>query len=225
MRFLLGLFALLACCPALAAIPPVPSPAALCETAITSAEFAGRLPPRMLSAIALTESGRLDERGRARPWPWTINAEGEGRWFESKAEAVAAVKALQARGVKSIDVGCMQVNLMYHPNAFASLDEAFDPTANARYAVRFLNELYAASHDWSRAIASYHSDTPGLGEAYRALVMGRWQRPDLYVSRPANLRQAAYRAFPDRSQVYGAFGSSRAYGLLALPDPPLAVRR
>ena len=36
----------------------------------------------------------------------------------------------------------MQVNLMHHPNAFADLDEAFDPAANARYAVTFLSALY-----------------------------------------------------------------------------------
>ena len=46
---------------------------------------------------------------------------------QTRQQAVAAVQALQARGVRSIDVGCLQVNLMYHPIAFASLDDAFDP--------------------------------------------------------------------------------------------------
>ena len=71
-----------------------------------------------------------------------------------RREAVAAVRGLQARGVRSIDVGCMQVNLMHHPDAFPSLDVAFDPQANAAYAARFLKELYAQTGDWTRATAA-----------------------------------------------------------------------
>ena len=101
-----------------------------------------RLPLRLLGAIAEVESGRPDSAGKVRPWPWTINVEGRGEFFASKQQAIDAVRAVQAQGVRSIDVGCMQVNLMHHPNAFASLDAAFDPTANALYAARFLNTLY-----------------------------------------------------------------------------------
>ena len=71
---------------------------------------------------------------RVHPWPWTINAEGQGLFYDTKAQAVAAVRALQARGVRSIDVGCMQVNLMHHPDAFPTLEQAFDPQTNAAYA-------------------------------------------------------------------------------------------
>lgn len=103
----------------------MPPPPVLCETAVTTAEYVGRLPPRMLGAIPRVESGRpYPATGRLAPWRWTINAEGIGAFFTSKADAIAAVQRLQARGVRSIDVGCMQVNLMFHPQAFASLDEA-----------------------------------------------------------------------------------------------------
>ena len=113
--------------------PPI-DPSVYCDTAIINAERVIRLPARLLGAIAEVESGRSNDKGVIRPWPWTINAEGRGQFFATKQEAVAAVRTLQASGVRSIDVGCMQVNLMYHPNAFASLDEAFDPPANALYA-------------------------------------------------------------------------------------------
>ena len=99
----------------------------------------------------------------------------------SSAQAVAAVKALRARGVRSIDVGCLQVNLMYHPDAFATIEDAFDPRMNAAYATRFLNALYADGRDWAHAIAAYHSETPALGDAYRVLVMARWQNGDVRV--------------------------------------------
>jgi soluble lytic murein transglycosylase-like protein len=198
--------------PALAT-PPLASPSQLCEAAIVAAERAERLPERMMGAIALVETGRADPTsGAARPWPWTINAEGQGFFFASKQQAIDAVRGLQARGVRSIDVGCMQVNLMFHPNAFASLDQAFDPDANARYAARFLTALHSENRDWPAAIAAYHSETPALGAAYRQLVMARWEHPSLTagIIHYADFapRSANYRDFLPHSQVYGAFANA-----------------
>ena len=91
-------------------------PGTLCRPAIAAAEQASAIPPQLLAAIGRVESGRRDPAsGVMAPWPWTINAEGQGSFFDTKAQAIAAVQALQARGVQSIDVGCMQVNLMHHP--------------------------------------------------------------------------------------------------------------
>ncbi len=128
---------------------------------------ADRVPDALMWAIGLVESGRPDPVvGGWHPWPWTINAEGRGMFFDSKAEAVAAVRSLQASGVRSIDVGCMQVNLMHHPDAFASLDEAFDPARNALYAGRFLQSLYQRSSNWIVAAGWYHSATTELAADY-----------------------------------------------------------
>jgi hypothetical protein len=152
-----------------------PNPGALCRTAIAASEQAGAIPPQLLAAIGRVESGRRDPvSGVVAPWPWTINAEGQGSFYDTKAQAIAAVQALQARGVQSIDVGCMQINLMWHPGAFASLDQAFDPTANAAYGARFLKELHAQTNDWPLAATQYHSATPGLGDAYQAKVASAW---------------------------------------------------
>jgi hypothetical protein len=150
-------------------------PGPMCRPAIAAAERAGAIPPQLMAAIGRVESGRLDPAsGTMQPWPWTINAEGQGSYFDTKAQAIAAVRALQVRGVRSIDVGCMQVNLMHHPTAFASLEEAFDPTANTTYAARLLNELHAQGGDWPRAAALYHSATPDLAAAYQRSVMAVW---------------------------------------------------
>ena len=201
--------------PAAARAAEPADPALLCETAIATAEYAGRLPARLLGAIGLTETGRAETGGRPRPWPWTINAEGEGRFFETKRQAVAAVKALQARGIRSIDVGCLQVNLMYHPEAFATMEDALDPRMNAVYAAGFLAALYAEGRDWAHAIAAYHSQTPALGDAYRVQVMARWQNSDL---RPVAPPATAYGDFVRRDAAYGAFApSNRAYGAFGVP--------
>ena len=213
MRFLALLLTYLLCIGAARAAGPVTA-SALCDTAIASAEYTGHLPPRLLHAIALVESGRFDETaGTVRPWPWTINAEGEGHFYDTKAQAIAAVRALQARGVRSIDVGCAQISLMFHPDAFNSLDTAFDPTANARYAARFLNQLHASGEDWAHAIGAYHSETPALGDAYRVLVMLRWRNPNTGFS---GTQQLAYAAFPPTASAYGAFAQPlQAYGAFA----------
>lgn len=146
-----------------------------CPAAIQTAEGAARLPPGLLASIAMVESGRVDPRtGRAAPWPWTINVAGAGFFYQSKQEAIAAVEAAQATGVHSIDVGCMQINLLHHPDAFASLDQAFDPQANAAYAAGFLNRLFGQLASWPEAAASYHSATPGLREDYQRRVLLGW---------------------------------------------------
>jgi hypothetical protein len=172
-------------------------PAALCEAAVVTAEHRAGLPADLLRAISLTESGRVDA------------ADGRTR-------AVAAVRRLQARGVRSVDVGCLQVNLMYHPDAFVSLEEAFDPAANARYAAGFLNALYADRKTWAGAIAAYHSETPALGDPYRVLVMTRWQNGNLRALPMRSVLESAYRDFARDDRSYGAFApQSRVYGAFA----------
>ena len=150
-------------------------PGQLCRPAIRAAERANGIPVALLSALGRVESGRRDpDSGAFGPWPWTINAEGRGQFFPTKAEAIAEVRRLQARGVRSIDVGCMQVNLHHHPEAFGSLEDAFDPAKNADYAARFLVDLYQKSNNWLQAAAHYHSHTPEFAEAYRRRVIAAW---------------------------------------------------
>ncbi len=144
-----------------------------CRRAIAAVEPGSGLPPGLLLSIALVESGRADPArgGRLEPWPWAYNVEGEGRWPGSRAAAVAEVAALRAAGRRSIDVGCMQINLLHHPDAFRDLDQAFDPEANLRYAVRFLRSLHARfGGNWAQAIAHYHSATPERGLLYQRRV-------------------------------------------------------
>jgi len=157
--------------PAVAAAP-TGEPGLLCREAIRQAEQGAGLPPHLLAGIAHVESGRPDPTtGQVHPWPWTVNAEGRGNFFDTKAQAIAFVRGLQARGVASFDVGCMQINMMHHPDAFASLEEAFDPVANARYAVKFLTQLKLQTGSWDTATADYHSATPELGIPYRGEVV------------------------------------------------------
>jgi len=152
----------------------------ICARQVARTERAEGIPRHLLGAIALAESGRWDEARQASfAWPWTVTAEGEGRFYASKAAAVAAVKALMARDVTNVDVGCMQVNLFYHGGAFRSIEEALDPGANVAYAADYLKGLFGAAGSWSKAAGFYHSTNPERGRSYRQKVMRLWalQRP------------------------------------------------
>ena len=146
-----------------------------CRSAAGVAEREAGLPPGLLLAIGKVESGRANPlTGRIDPWPWTTNLRGDGHFFTSAQEAVAWVAAQQIAGDRMIDVGCFQVDLQFHPSAFASLLEAFEPMANARYAARFLNELHVRTGSWPQAVALYHSAEPSLWMAYRSQVFAAW---------------------------------------------------
>ncbi|CAI9119779.1 lytic transglycosylase domain-containing protein [Brytella acorum] len=148
-----------------------------CQRAASHAEVAHGIPVGLLSSISKVESGRKSS-GTFQAWPWTINVKGQGYFFDSKAEAMDAVRDLQSHGIDSIDVGCMQINLHHHPDAFASLEAAFDPSTNVDYAARFLNELHEKFPDWKLATGAYHSQTPSLGADYARRVMAIWQKGD-----------------------------------------------
>jgi hypothetical protein len=166
---------------ALAFIPSAPGsqpsdPAAACLQAGAEAERRWDLPQHLLRAIGDVETGRRDpDTGRVLPWPWSIDVGGTGYVFSSEQAARAAVALFQARGFSSIDIGCFQVNLQWHPRAFASIAEGFDPVANADYAARFLRELFARSGSWATAIAEYHSADPARGTPYRTAVLRAWR--------------------------------------------------
>jgi hypothetical protein len=153
----------------------VADPLVACERAARQAERDWSLPKGLLAAIGLVESGRRAPDGSfSTIWPWTINAEGLGYHLPGEDAAVGTVRALQRRGVRMIDVGCFQVDLFYHPDAFASLEEAFDPDANARAAARILSLERLGSTGWDGAIGAYHSAVPLLGAAYLQKVRGAW---------------------------------------------------
>lgn len=193
-------------------------PWGLCTRHTAAAERKSGLPPHLLGAIARVESGRWSGRDKAiLAWPWTVMAEGKGRFLPSRAAAVAAVEALRARGVRNIDVGCMQVNLRYHPEAFENLDAAFDPGRNVAYAAGYLSQLKAETGSWTTAIGRYHSKTPRLSGAYRLKVFRAW-RDERRRDTAARLAKRA--AAPGQLAVRPLWGRPPASATgAASPDP------
>jgi len=170
---LLSLLWLVAAAPVTAPAPDwMTSQSALCRTAIAAAEAKYQLPPGLLTSIAKVESGRpIASLQQVQPWPWTIDADGQALFLDSRPAAVAWAQQGLRRGVRFMDVGCMQVDWQLHPEAFKSLDQAFDPIANADYAARYLRSLFAEAHgDWDVAVGWYHSHTVDLAAEYRYRV-------------------------------------------------------
>ena len=154
----------------------IESPGQACLTAAQRTTRRAGLPSGMLRAIGMVETGHVDpDTGALTPWPYAVDVDGVGRWFNRARSAVAYVHQAMAGGAHFIDVGCFQIDLADHPNAFSSLQSAFDPADNARYAAHFLNLLHGEFGSWPAAIAAYHAGTPALGVPYAQHVLSVWQ--------------------------------------------------
>lgn len=139
----------------------------LCLDAAQHAATKTGVPLDVLRSISLSETGRTKD-GAFDPWPWTVNMEGVGKWFDSYEQAQAYVDRHFQDGARSFDVGCFQINYRWHGDAFASVRQMFDPRMNALYAARFLQELHGEFGNWSQAAGAYHSRTPKLARKYAA---------------------------------------------------------
>ena len=141
-----------------------------------AAEYA--IPPQILYAVALTESGKhVDGQRIARPWPWTLNIRGQATFFARRRAAEQALHRALASGERLIDVGLMQINWHYHAGRLQSATLALEPYRNLRIAARLLIECQRVRGDWWAAVGCYHA--PGnaaLAAAYQARVHAHWRR-------------------------------------------------
>jgi hypothetical protein len=201
--------------PQLASFGSGASASAQCRAAVQAAEYRRGIPRGLLLAIAEVETGRPMAGGAIEPWPWSANAENQSYFFATRQDAVAWTRQALRRGVASIDSGCLQVNLQQHPDAFASVEEAFDPVPNADYAARFLMQLYRQTGNWRAAVGWYHSHTPTLADPYRDKVQAAFVGA-VMRRRDEILEQMAAAWAATRPEPAAASGSCAAFGNAAL---------
>lgn len=152
-----------------------------CEYHFKPIEHRYNIPSKLLHAIALTESGvKIDKKGMV-AWPWSINVHGRGFVFQTKQQAIQAAQFLKRVGIDNFDVGCMQINMMHHPDAFATLEDAFDPEKNIAYAARFLKSLHQKHQNWEKAYGDYHNIKPHLAKPYKAKVSKYFNKLHQYM--------------------------------------------
>ncbi|WP_083861496.1 transglycosylase SLT domain-containing protein [Microvirga lotononidis] len=128
------------------------SPSGMCEREMMRASSKYGVPIGMLYSVGLTETGR---RGSLQPY--AMNVEGKAVFSNSAAEAMQRFEEASRSGAKLIDLGCMQINHLYHRENFPSLASMLDPRTNVEYAARFLRELKTRHDTWTMAVARYHA--------------------------------------------------------------------
>lgn len=137
-----------------------------CDAAAELAARETQVPLEILMAITRVETGR-QVSGRFEPWPWAVNVEGHGAWFDTKARGLSHVLKHFQMGRRSIDIGCFQVNYRWHGAGFDSIEDMFDPSHNALYAARFLKTLHDRLGGWTEAVRAYHSRTNEHADRYQ----------------------------------------------------------
>ncbi len=147
----------------------------ICQREVANVEKNEHIPAHLLSAISKVESGRWNKEKQAIiAWPWTITAEGEGKFFTSKQKAIQDIHTLIEMGVTNIDVGCMQINLFFHGDNFESIEQSLEPNLNVVYAAKYLKKMYRQGQNWTTAAGHYHSKTPKAFRVYKEKVVKIW---------------------------------------------------
>jgi soluble lytic murein transglycosylase-like protein len=123
-----------------------------CEREMARAARLYGIPLGILYAVGLTETGR-----RGALYPYALGAEGQTVFAKDMEDAIASFEAMRHRGVKLIDLGCMQINHYYHGEKFDSVRAMFNPAKNVDYAARFLKELKQREGNWTMAVARYNA--------------------------------------------------------------------
>ena len=129
------------------------------------------LPNKLLTSIALVESGI--KKSEFKSWPWTLNVSGKSMYFDNKSETIKYLKS-NINLKKSIDVGCMQINTKYHLKNFKDLSHLVEPEENVKYAATFLLKLYKKHKSWNEAVSRYHSSIPKRKKNYLKKVYTYW---------------------------------------------------
>lgn len=135
------------------------------------------IPAAILYAVALAESGKpIPSLSARRPWPWTLNVAGEGRYFPTRLAAWRVLDASLAVGETSIDIGLMQVNWHYHRQRLGNTWLALQPEHNLSVAAEILKRCYAERRDWWSSIGCYHAPNDAArAKRYTERVRAAWR--------------------------------------------------
>lgn len=170
-----------------------------CRSFIAPAERYYGLPPGLLAAMAMVESGR-----GGIPYPWALNIAGQAVMAPDYQQAARLLRLRDGRVRRDVAIGCLQIHMSYHLDVFGAPEWALLPRYNVWYAALFLYRLAGQYGSWREAVAHYHASDPTAQNRYLCAVAGQLQH-----SSPAT-GQAIGLALCGRSEP---------------PDPLMAARR
>ncbi len=131
-------------------LPPAPaaaqevSPRAACLRAVRLAETVHDIPPGLLVAMALNESGLH---------AYALNIGGRAHFPATRDEA----RQLLASARGSVMASCVQINARVHA---VGSDWPLDAPRAADWAARHLRQFYDQSGDWAMAVVRWHGGSP-----------------------------------------------------------------
>lgn len=137
----------------------------------TAAAFAG-IHAHTLYSIALQESGQQWKDGTFRPWPWTLHVnsgksgiKAGAHRYPSREAAETALHNMLGLGLNNVDVGLMQINIVWHGDKVKDAVQLLDPRINLTVAATILKNVHAGANV-TQTIARYHSFNPQRGLVY-----------------------------------------------------------
>lgn len=116
------------------------------------------LDPFELYAVSLMESSKYNSDRTITPWPLAINSAGTPIIPKSIDEALNALAIELKKGVQSIDIGLMQVNIKWHVYRVSDIRSLFDPETNLRVGADILAEaIRSEPNDRTLGLGRYHA--------------------------------------------------------------------
>lgn len=141
------------------AVAPAGTPRAACLDALRTTEARYGLPPGLLVAIGLNESGLHAH---------ALNVSGRASFPESREEAERMLRAASNRGY--VMAGCLQINARVHARGEVW---PLDPWAAADWAAQFLRSNYERTGDWAEVLRRWHGASPRNAGTYVCRVRGK----------------------------------------------------
>ena len=148
-----------------------------CQAIVSHFEKLYGIPDKLLASIAMVES---------RNSPWAVYALKKSRFFPSQEAATSYIQKLKAKGVKNINIGCMQINLQSHGRQFKNLNDILPPYQNIAYAAKLIKVLYTQYGSWETAVKHYHSSSSLYNVSYKNRVFSVWanKKGETYTTAP-----------------------------------------
>lgn len=172
-----------------------------CTDAVIEAETVHGIPPGLLLAMSLVESGQAGE-----PHAYAMNVAGRTVVAADPRDGERRVVDGRGRLRAEAFVGCLQLSVRYHRRHFASVAGMLDPWENASYGAAYLRNHYETLGDWGAAVERYQGGGAAARVAYRCKVHAALERLD-----PVSAQQIASRRCRDARAVQISRTVNRAF--------------
>ena len=138
-----------------------------CVDPVLKAEQDHDIPPGLLLAMALVESGTNGE-----PNALALNVNGRQVTAHNETEAVSRLRASTTKGNQRTNatVGCMQLSVGHHLRRFSTLESMIDPARNATYGAGYLRQHHDELGSWSAAVQRFQGGSARQRIAYQCRV-------------------------------------------------------